>query len=50
MLAKEMGYLTNSLAKSLAKFCLFSTGIAIANDFAKASVNGTIDNIQFPFY
>ena len=27
----------------------FSTGIAIAKDFAKASVNGTIDNIQFPF-
>ena len=32
-------------AKSLAKS--FSTGTAIAKDFAKASVNGTIDNIQF---
>ena len=25
-------------------------GTAITKDFAKASVDGTIDNIQFPFF
>ena len=50
MLAKEMAYPTHSLAKSLAKICLFPHDIAIAKDFAMASVNGTIDNIQFPFF
>ena len=36
--------------KSLVKICHFPHGIAIANDFAKASVNGIIDNIQFPLF
>ena len=40
MLAKEMAYPTHSLS--------FSTGIT--KDFAKASVKGTIDNIEFPFF
>ena len=45
MLAKEwvgMPFLTENLS--------FSTGIAIANYFAKASVNNTIDNMQHPLF
>ena len=38
MLAKAMGYSSHSLVKSLGKICHFP-----------ASVNGTIDKIQFPF-
>ena len=37
MLAKKMAYPTHSLSKSLVKI-FFSTGIAIAKNFAKASV------------
>ena len=42
MLAKEMAYPTHSLAKSLAKICLFPHGTVIAKDFAKASVDGNL--------
>ena len=38
------------LSEILSKNLSFSTGITITKDFAKASVNGTIDNIQFPFF
>ena len=39
MLTKEMAYPTHSLAKSLAKICLFPYGTAIAKNFTKTSVN-----------
>ena len=38
------------LSKILSKNLSFSTGIAITKDFAKASVNGTIDNIQYSLF
>ena len=40
MPAKEIAYSIHFLVKFLAKICFFSTGIAIAKDFTKASVNG----------
>ena len=49
MLIKAMGTLPIP-SKILRESLSFSTGKAIAKDFAKASVNGTIDNIQFPFF
>ena len=36
--------------KSLVKICHFPHGTAITKDFAKASVNSIIDNIQFPLF
>ena len=50
MLAKEIGIPYPFLSEILSQNLFSSTGIAITKDFAEASVNGTIDNIQFPFF
>ena len=45
-----MPFLSEILSENLSFSSVFLVSIAITNAIAKASVNGTIDNIQFPLF